>query len=98
MTSETRLPFAICLLGGILFAVGLGWWWLVFRQVIDGDYLSYGQAAVCIAGSTDLCMLAQALCKTDHFLGLTSYSPEVFWAGTAVLATGLVLGTRTTAR
>jgi len=94
MTPELRLPFAISLLGGLLLGVGLVWWWLVFRLVVSNDYLTYGQAAVCIGGMTDLCTLAQALCTSGHLLGITRYSSELFWAGAGLFSAGLLLTSR----
>ncbi|NEI68811.1 hypothetical protein GR212_04435 [Rhizobium lusitanum] len=92
MTSDRRLPFFFAMAGIAVLSVGLAWWWIVFSEVIANNYISYGQAATCIGGNSDLCNLAQALCKTNHWLGITRYSSVIFWAGLATLSAGLVLG------
>lgn len=94
MTSDIRLPVVIAAGGGLAVALGLAWWWLVFSEVIAGDYLSYREAATCIVGTNDLCSLAQALCKANHFLGIKRYSSELLWAGVAISSAGLLLASR----
>lgn len=39
-------------------------------------------------GTTDLCNLAQALCKGEHFLGSRRYSPVLLWLGMAMVGLG----------
>jgi hypothetical protein len=94
MTSSARLPILISVAGGFAIALGLAWWWLVFSEVIAGNYVTYRQAASCIVGTNDLCSLAQALCKSNHFLGIKRYSSELLWAGVAVSSVGLFLASR----
>lgn len=91
MTSDLRFANALAGLGACVLALGLAWWWLAFREVIANDYITYRQAATCIGGSSDLCTLAQALCKSSHWLGIKTYSVSVFWAGVATLSASLVL-------
>lgn len=91
MTSDHRLATALAAIGAAVLAVGIASWWIVFREVVGNDYITYGQAAACIGSASDLCALAQALCKTNHWLGITQYSPMVFWAGIGALSAGLVL-------
>jgi hypothetical protein len=91
MTSDPRLANALAILGAAVLAIGLAWWWLVFREVVANDYISYRQAATCIGGSSDLCTLAQALCKSSHWLGIKTYSSSVFWAGLATISVSLIL-------
>ncbi|PZM15499.1 hypothetical protein [Rhizobium tubonense] len=94
MASDRRLPIIISAAGGLAIALGLAWWWLVFSEVIAGDYVTYRQAASCILGTNDLCSLAQALCKSNHFLGIKRYSSELLWVGVAVSSAGLFLASR----
>lgn len=94
MRSDLRFSHIVIAIGVLLFSLGLGWWWIVFRQVIAGDYLTLPQVTVCLAGTTDICALAQALCKTDHVLGITHYSTELFWTSATLLALGLALEVR----
>ncbi|HEV7322852.1 MAG TPA: hypothetical protein VGO04_29980 [Ensifer sp.] len=94
MRSELRFPHIVTAIGAILFLLGIGWWWLVFRQVIAADYLTLPQAARCLVGTTDICTLAQALCQSDHVLGITRYSTEIFWTSAPLLVLGLTLEIR----
>jgi len=91
---NTRLPVLISTGGGLAIALGLAWWWLVFGEIITGDYLSYREAAMCIVGTNDLCSLAETLCKANHFLGIKRYSSELLWAGVAASSVGLLLASR----
>jgi hypothetical protein len=93
MTSDLRLADAAAVLGAALLLAALAWWWIVFREVVANDYISYRQAATCLAGSSDLCTLAEALCRSSHWLGITKYSSSIFWAGAATLSAGLILRT-----
>ena len=95
MTSSARLSYrAVAAVGGGLALLSLGWWWLIFSKVVENDYLTVRQAMTCIAGATDLCALAQALCTDAHLYGIRWYAPEAFWAATAILAAGVLLSVR----
>lgn len=91
MTFDRRLPTALATIGAVVLAAGLGLWWVVFREVVANDYISYAQAATCIGSASDLCNLAQALCRSNHWLGITRYSSTVFWTGISALSLGLAL-------
>ena len=74
---------------GLVALVGVvGWWWLVFGEVIATTGLSVPDALVCMVGTSDLCSLAQSLCKSSHFLGIRRYSVEAFWLAGLVIAAG----------
>ena len=95
MTSSRRATdFIIAIAGGVFALLALGWWWLIFSKVVENDYLTVGQAVTCIAGATDLCSLAQALCTNDHLYGIRWYAPEAFWVAAAILVAGVVLSAR----
>lgn len=95
MTSSTRFSHhAVAVVGAGFALLSLGWWWLIFSKVVDADYLTVGQAVTCIAGASDLCALAQALCTDDHLYGIRWYAPEAFWAAAAILVAGVVLSAR----
>ena len=94
MTSSGRTYQAVAIAGGFSALLSFGWWWLIFSKVVENDYLSVGQAVTCIAGATDLCSLAQALCSNDHLYGIRWYAPEAFWAAIAVLVAGALLSAR----
>ncbi|MCM2397052.1 hypothetical protein NBH19_13320 [Rhizobium sp. S95] len=90
MASEARLPLLLAFLGSVVTALALGWWWLIFGKVVEGGYITYAQAAPCLAGTSDLCRLAEALCTNDHFFGVRWYAPEALWVGAALLAAALL--------
>lgn len=94
MTSSARTYPVVAITGGISALVALGWWWLIFSRVVEADYLTVRQAVTCIAGATDLCALAQALCTNDHLYGIRWYAPEAFWAAVAILIAGAFLSAR----
>lgn len=95
MTSSTRLSYhAVALAGGVLALLSVGWWWLIFGKVVGNDYLTVRQAVTCLAGTSDLCTLAQALCTEDHLYGIRWYAPEAFWAAAAILVAGALLSIR----
>ncbi|RKP53612.1 hypothetical protein [Pararobbsia silviterrae] len=86
--AHVRLDTLLLGAGGLSVAVGLAWWYIVFRPVLNATYLKYSDALTCVATTTDLCALAQALCLNQHFLGITRYSTSVFWMATALLGAG----------
>jgi len=90
--SDRRLPFVLSLLGTGLFAISVGWRWLVYGNVIDNGYITYSQAAICMAAETDLCRLAEALCTNSHFFDIRWYAPECLWAAAALLTVALIQG------
>ncbi|MDQ0321995.1 hypothetical protein QO002_004201 [Pararhizobium capsulatum DSM 1112] len=94
MSNGLRTDHIVAFAGGLLVLLSLGWWWLIFSKVVENDYLTIGQAVTCVAGATDLCSLAQALCTDDHLYGIRWYAPEAFWAAAAILAVGTFLSTR----
>jgi hypothetical protein len=95
MTSSARLgQHAVAIAGGALALVAVGWWWLIFGKVVENDYLTVRQAVTCLAGASDLCALAQALCTNDHLYGIRWYAPEAFWAAASILVAGVFLSVR----
>ncbi|WP_411032737.1 hypothetical protein [Shinella sp. BYT-45] len=95
MTSSGRATYhAVALAGGVFAIVAVGWWWLIFSKVVENDYLTVRQAVTCLAGATDLCALAQALCANDHLYGIRWYAPEAFWAAASILVAGVALSAR----
>jgi hypothetical protein len=82
---------AISLLGGLALLAAVGWWWLVYRPVVLSALLSPAQALPCLIGRSDICTLAQALCKADHLFGIRHYYAIVPWIGIVLLSGGLLL-------
>lgn len=87
-TIARRLAIGAAGLGLVAFTGVVGWWWLVFGEVIATAGLSVPDALICMVGTSDLCSLAQSLCKSSHFLGIRHYSVEAFWLASLVLAAG----------
>ena len=98
MTSRVRLDMLLLGAGGAGVVAGLSWWYIVFRPVLAGAYLKYTDALTCVATTTDLCALAQALCLSQHFLGITHYSTSLFWVAAALLSGGAFVASQRTRR
>ncbi len=79
-----RLAYALAFLGAGSLLVAVGWWWVVFRTLIGSALLTVPAALPCLAQNSDLCVLAQALCSSDHWLGIRHYDTALFWAGAAI--------------
>lgn len=62
-----------------LFAVSVGWWLIVFGQVIANTGMAPSGALPCLVYTSDRCSLAMALCKDWHFLGIKRYFAEPIW-------------------
>ena len=77
------------LLGLLALVVAALWWWVVFRQLLLARYITVPRALPCLAAQSSLCQLAQALCGSDHFLGIKRYSVALFWAGAATILASL---------
>ncbi|RVL88346.1 hypothetical protein [Sinorhizobium meliloti] len=92
--SSRRTYQVVFVAGAVVALLALGWWWLIFSKLVENDYLTVGQAVTCIAGTSDLCALAQALCTNDHLYGIRWYAPEAFWAAAAILIAGVLLSAR----
>ena len=85
MTSRRRT--ALPLLGAAMLVISVAWWWVVFRQVVGSALISLPRAVHCLAASSDLCTLAQALCtSSNHVLGIRRYETFLFWSGWGALA------------
>lgn len=89
---------------GFLFGVALGWservnyWGMPVLKLIGSGSLPFGNAVVCLARDGAVCSLAQALCARSHFLGITRFYPEAFWAAFGLLVASAVLSRRRPAR
>ena len=89
MMSEKRIVIITLSLSITLLLFSLGWWWLVFGNVVENGYITAAQAATCLAAETDLCRLAQALCSNEHFFEIRGYAPETLWAAAALALVAL---------
>lgn len=79
-----RIAYAFAAIGFAALLVAVGWWWVVFRTLIGNASMSVPAALPCLAQNSDLCVLAQALCTSDHWLGIRHYDTVLFWAGAAI--------------
>jgi hypothetical protein len=79
-------------LGGIAIATAFAWWAVLFPSVVANTGLTFVEAMPCIASNSQLCELETALCGSRHLFGITSYSPTLFWCGTALLSASLLVG------
>lgn len=88
-----RLRRSLWLAGTALVLAALVWWGLVFRTVVTYDYLSLPQASVCLGMSNSICELAMSLCsaRIRHWLDVNWYSPQLLWAGLALVFASLTL-------
>jgi hypothetical protein len=88
--TRSRVAFGLKLLGGAALLASVGWWWVVFRTLIGNASMTVQGALPCLAHNSDLCTLAQALCASQHFLGIRHYDTLLFWAGTAIIGVSLL--------
>src|SRR4051812_11131567 len=86
-----RLSCASALIGPALILVALCWWWLIFGQVIEYNYMTLPQAVGCIGQSNSICELAMSLCGAQHAFGFARYSPILFWIATALALGGAAM-------
>lgn len=84
-----RLWFA----GVLLLLAAVAWWTIVFSTVVLTGYLTWPEAAVCLAARTSTCELAMSLCvaANRHLLGITRYAPDLLWIGLSLLLAQLAL-------
>eukprot|EP01037_Dinobryon_pediforme_P035605 gene35605-42075_t len=63
-------------------------------MLIGASNLPLSAAIPCLAAESDLCSLAQALCKTDHWLNVRRYDSVLFRLGLLLWSAGIVLTLR----
>jgi len=85
-----RIAYGLAFVGAASLLVAVGWWWVVFRTLIGSALLSVPAAVPCLAQNSDLCVLAQALCTSNHWLGIRHYDTALFWAGAAISIASVV--------
>jgi len=84
----------IALAGVALTMVAIGWWAIVYAQVLVNTGMSPAHTVPCLIYTTDRCSLAMALCKEWHILGIQRYSAELLWIGAALCAAALLFDRR----
>jgi hypothetical protein len=86
----TRLPLALLALGALVVAASAAWWWVTYGDVIRYNYISAGEAGVCLLGDSEICRLARALCRGAHPVAIAAYQAAAFWFGVAALSASLL--------
>ena len=76
--------------GGLLVGLAVLWWWIVFSDVVHTESMTVIDIMPCLGAHTDLCALAQSLCKADHFLGIRAYFAEGFWVSLTIFSAALM--------
>ena len=89
--SRPGLGYGLSGAGLVALVLAIFWWWLVYSRVVNGDYMTYRDAAPCMIASSDLCSLAEALCRNDHVLGVRRYSAVLLWFGLALTGAGAIV-------
>jgi hypothetical protein len=85
-----RLPIALLALGALVVVASAAWWWITYGEVIRYNYISAGEAGVCLLGDSEICRLARALCRGAHPVTVAAYRAAVFWIGVAALSASLL--------
>jgi len=86
----TRLPFVLLALGALVVVASGVWWWATYGDVIRYNYISAGEAGVCLLGDSEICRLARALCRGAHPVTIAAYRAATFWIGVAALSASLL--------
>jgi hypothetical protein len=86
----TRLPFVFLALGALVVVASGVWWWATYGDVIRYNYISAGEAGVCLLGDSEICRLARALCRGAHPVTIAAYRAATFWIGVAALSASLL--------
>ena len=83
--ARQRAPIA-GLMGWVLCAVSLAWWYFYYSQYGGGLEL-FEQKFVCVAVTTDVCLAIQQKLVMS---ALPTYHPVLFWIGAAAIVLGFM--------
>jgi len=83
-----KLAVAVRSIGGIIILVALVWWYRFFGGLVEEADANLVEALPCLAIASGECGLAVGLAS---LIGITAYTPVVFWIGVAVLVAGVVI-------
>jgi len=89
--ARISLSNGLLILGGALTTLAILWWWIVFDELLKTNTMTFADVLPCLVRNTDLCSLAESLCRQDHFLGIRRYSAEAFWGAGALLLAAVVM-------
>jgi hypothetical protein len=91
--TRISLSNGLLLAGGLLTTLAILWWWVVFDELLKTNTMSLAEIVPCLARNSDICSLAESLCRQDHFLGIRRYSAEAFWGSGALLLAAVAMRT-----
>jgi len=91
-TLRLLTPARLAAAGVIALAAALGWWWLVFQPMIVTAGMPVSMALPCLVQNSDVCSLAQVLCKQSHFFEVNRYFPAAFWTALVLLSAAPLAG------
>jgi hypothetical protein len=82
--TRPSLPNGLLLLGASLMLLAVGWWWVVFDELVQTNTMSLSEIVPCLVRDSDICSLAQSLCLEEHFLNIRRYFVQAFWISGAL--------------
>lgn len=77
--------------GGLVIALAVAWLWITYRDVIQYDFISTREEAICFLGDSSIRQQARALCRQSHPFGLIGYWSASLWIGAILLSSGALL-------
>jgi hypothetical protein len=83
-----KLGTSLILLGMVLMAAALCWWWSFYAPIVHKLNADLSHATSCIYSNSGVCALATSF---SQFSGKTPYSPVLLWAGAASAALGVLI-------
>jgi hypothetical protein len=89
--TKVSLSNVLLIAGGVLTTLAILWWWIVFDELLKTNTMTFSEVVPCLARNTDICSLAESLCRQDHFLGIRRYSAEAFWGAGGLLLVAMVM-------
>lgn len=89
--TRISLSNVLLIVGGVLTSFAILWWWIVFDELLKTNTMTLSEVVPCLARNTDICSLAESLCRQDHFLGIRRYSAEAFWSAGGLLLVAIAL-------
>ena len=83
-----KLGTSLILLGIMLMAAALCWWWSFYAPLANKLNADLSHATSCIYSNSGICALATSI---SQFSGKTPYSPVLMWAGAVSTALGILI-------